>query len=90
MMGQLKKFSLQMTGGANIASIIVMLLIGYSGFINPVSFPRLSNIGLLFPIISSYQPYFSYFVAYYQAKVQHYTIVGLCCLLWTGTNLLPY
>lgn len=50
MMGQLKKFSLQMTGGANIASIIVMLLIGYSGFINPVSFPRLSNIGLLFPL----------------------------------------
>ena len=50
MMGQLKKFSLQMAGGANIASIIVMLLIGYSGFINPVSFPRLSNIGLLFPL----------------------------------------
>ena len=48
MMGQLKKFSLQMAGGANIASIIVMLLIGYSGFINPVSFPRLSNIGALF------------------------------------------
>lgn len=50
MPGQLKKLGLQMMGGANVASVVVMLLIGYSGFINPVDFPRLSNIGLVFPL----------------------------------------
>ena len=50
MLKKFKKFTLQMIGGANVASIVIMLLIGYSGFINPERFPKLSNIGLIFPL----------------------------------------
>ena len=37
--------------GANIASIIVMLLVGYSGRLNPAEHPVLSCTGLFFPIL---------------------------------------
>ncbi|MBR5919510.1 MAG: endonuclease/exonuclease/phosphatase family protein, partial [Prevotella sp.] len=39
-----------MITGANIATIVLMLLVGYSDRLNPVDFPRLSNIGLTFPL----------------------------------------
>lgn len=48
----MKKFSritIQMIGGANVASILLMLFIGHADMIPPESFPKLSNIGLLFP-----------------------------------------
>ena len=50
MLGQFKKFILQMAGGANVASIVMMLFIGHADLINPERFPRLSNIGLIFPL----------------------------------------
>lgn len=45
----IKTFTLQIVAGANIATILVMLALGYSDRINPASFPILSNGGLLFP-----------------------------------------
>lgn len=50
MIKQLKKITLQMMAGANLATIVLMLLIGYSGCLNPVSHPTLANAGLVFPI----------------------------------------
>lgn len=50
MIKQLKKITLQMMAGANLATIVLMLLIGYSGCLNPVSHPTLSNAGLVFPV----------------------------------------
>lgn len=37
--------------GANVASILVMLLIGHADLLQPVNFPKLSNIGLVFPAL---------------------------------------
>ncbi len=39
-----------MIAGANVATIILMFLVGYSDYLNPVSHPMLSNLGLLFPV----------------------------------------
>lgn len=50
MIKKLKVFTLQMIAGANIASIILMLAVGYSDRLNPASFPLLSNVGLAFPL----------------------------------------
>ncbi|MBM6992310.1 MAG: endonuclease/exonuclease/phosphatase family protein [Prevotella sp.] len=50
MIKKLKAFTLQMIAGANIATIIIMLAVGYSDRLNPVSFPLLCNAGLTFPI----------------------------------------
>ncbi len=50
MIKKLKVFTLQMIAGANIASILFMLAVGYSDRINPASFPVLSTVGLTFPV----------------------------------------
>jgi len=47
---KLKNFSIQMMAGANIATIIVMLLVGYSDRLNPTDHPMLSTVGMTFPI----------------------------------------
>ena len=45
-----KEFTYKMIAGANVATIVVMLIVGFSDFFNPESFPALSNVGLLFPV----------------------------------------
>ena len=50
MLKQLKKFTIQMIAGANVATIICMWLVGYSDRLSPESFPMLSNAGLVFPV----------------------------------------
>lgn len=51
MIDKLKKFTLQVIGGANVAAIILMLLVGYSGHLNPVDHPALANLGLTYPAL---------------------------------------
>lgn len=50
MIKQLKSFTVKLISGANVATVIIMLLFGYSGYVNPQSFSYLSFTGLLFPI----------------------------------------
>lgn len=49
MLKQLKRFTLRMIAGANVATILLMLLVGYSDRLDPSVYPKLSNIGLTFP-----------------------------------------
>src|SRR5574344_415338 len=49
MIRKLKQFTVQMVAGANIATVILMFLVGYSDRLNPMDYPTLSNIGLSFP-----------------------------------------
>lgn len=51
MFKQLKKFTIQMVAGANVATIVVMFLVGYSDRLHPADFPILSNVGLGFPVL---------------------------------------
>lgn|SRR5574344_423282 len=50
MLKALKKVTVQMIAGANIATCIVMFLVGFSDYINPATHPFLACIGLTFPI----------------------------------------
>ena len=50
MIKQLQKFTVQMLSGANVATIVSMLLLGYSDRLNPVDHPMLSTVGMAFPI----------------------------------------
>lgn len=50
MIGQLKVFTLRMIAGANLATILMMLLVGFSGRLNPDNHPMLSNANLFFPV----------------------------------------
>lgn len=49
MLKQLKRVTLRMIAGANVATILLMLLVGYSDRLDPSVYPKLSNIGLTFP-----------------------------------------
>lgn len=49
MIKQLKTFTVQLLTGANIATIVVLLLVGYSDRLNPTDHPMLSTVGMTFP-----------------------------------------
>ena len=50
MIRQLKRLTVQLVAGANVATVILMFLVGYSDRINPVSHPILATVGLIFPV----------------------------------------
>ncbi len=45
-----KEFTIKMIAGANVASAIIMLLVGYSDVLSPEKYPAFTNAGLLFPV----------------------------------------
>ena len=50
MIKQLKTFTINLVAGANIATVILMLLAGYSDRLNPTDYPMLSCLNLAFPV----------------------------------------
>ncbi len=50
MFRELKTLTVRMIAGANVATVVLMLLVGYSDRLSPEHFPVLSTIGLLFPV----------------------------------------
>ena len=50
MIRQLKQFTVNLVAGANVATVALMLLCGYSDFISPVRHPNLSWLGMIFPL----------------------------------------
>ena len=51
MLDGLKDFTVKMIAGANVATIVFMLLVGYSDLLNPAKFPAFTNAG--FPAAGS-------------------------------------
>lgn len=47
----LKNFTISMVAGANVATATIMLLTGFSSYINPVNHAILAQAGLAFPIL---------------------------------------
>ena len=47
---KIKKAVLGILVGANVATIVLMLVVGYAGRVSPVSYPMLSNLSMLFPV----------------------------------------
>ena len=46
----IKKITVQMFAGANVATVALMLLTGFSDRLNPVEHPMLSTLGMAFPV----------------------------------------
>lgn len=51
MLRELKKYTRRLIAGANIATIVLMLLLGFSGYVSPASHPRACVLSLLFPVL---------------------------------------
>jgi endonuclease/exonuclease/phosphatase family metal-dependent hydrolase len=82
MLKQLKTITLRMVAGANIATIIVMAIIGYSYLVNPVKHPTLSSIGLTFPIFLCVNLAFLFFWVAFHKKWIWIPLAGyLVCLI---------
>lgn len=61
MIKQLKTLTVNIVAGANAATVLLMLLAGYSDHINPVRFPLLSNMGMAFPVFLAANLLFLFF-----------------------------
>ena len=75
-MKQLSKITFQLLAGANCATIILMFLVGNADMINPVSFPRLSNIGLIYPFFLFVNLLFLVFWLFVKARYAIIPFVG--------------
>lgn len=51
MIKDIKDFVLRMVAGANVATALLMLAVGFSDRLDPVSHPLLANAGLVFPVL---------------------------------------
>ena len=76
-MRTIKKFTLQMIAGANIATVLVTLLIGYSDRLHPESHPTLAVLGLAFPFFLVMNLAFLLFWLIFKPKGALIPIVGL-------------
>ncbi|MGN0281002.1 MAG: endonuclease/exonuclease/phosphatase family protein [Prevotella sp.] len=90
MIQQLKTFTLKMVAGANIATIVVMFLIGYSDFINPIKHPMLSTIGLAFPIVLAINLCFLFFWLIVLRRMAFIPIIGFIMCYIPVRKYIPF
>ena len=77
MLKTIKTFTRNLIIGANVATVIIMLLVGYSGRLNPESFPILSNACLSFPIFLVINIFFLFFWLLFYPKGALVSLLGI-------------
>ena len=68
MQTNIKKWFVQLASGANVATIVVMLLVGYSDRVNPVGHPFVATLGLTFPVFMAINLAFMVFWAFFKLR----------------------
>jgi len=82
MFRKIKRLTQHIIIGANTATIIIMLLIGFSDRINPETSPMMSNIGLLFPVLLVINFAFLLFWLVFTPKCAVFPVAGyILCFL---------
>ena len=74
-----KEFTYKMVAGANVATIIIMLLVGFSDFFQPEKFAALANLGLLFPVFLIVNLGFLLFWLLFRSKYAIIRLLDLFC-----------
>ena len=72
----LKKWIVQLASGANVATILVMLAVGYSDRFNPASHPLIATLGLTFPLVLAINAAFLVFWAFFKLRRVVIPLVG--------------
>ena len=72
----LKKWIVQLASGANVATILVMLAVGYSDRFNPASHPLIATLGLTFPLFLAINAAFLVFWAFFKLRRVVIPLVG--------------
>ena len=68
-----------MIAGANVATVISMLLVGYSDRLNPADHPLLSTAGMVFPLFLLVNFAFLFFWLIFKWRMIWISVVGLVC-----------
>lgn len=76
MIRQLKKITVNMVAGANVATVVLMWLVGYSDYVNPVGHPYIASVGLLFPFFLVINLGFLFFWLMFKFKMIVIPILG--------------
>ena len=76
MIKQLKQFTVNLVAGANIATVALMLLSGFSDRFNPVDYPLLSCLGMAFPIFLLFNLAFLFFWLLFKWKKLWIPVLG--------------
>ena len=79
MFKQLKKFTVQMFAGANVATVVSMLLVGYSDRLNPADHPLLSTVGMSFPLFLLVNFAFLFFWLVFKWRMIWISVLGFVC-----------
>ena len=79
MIKQLKKFTVQMFAGANVATVVMMLLAGFSDRLNPAEHPLLSTMGMSFPFLLFVNLAFLFFWLIFKWRMMWITVLGYVC-----------
>ena len=85
MLRNFKRFTLQVVAGANLATIFMMLFVGFSDRFNPVNHQVLANAGLVFPVFLAIN--FGFLLALLQEEGSFAFSCGLSCVLCARKNL---
>lgn len=76
MAGMIKRLTLQMIAGADVATIIIMLLVGNVDRVDPTEHPLLSNLGLAFPLFLLANFCFLVFFAFFKRRYMLVPLLG--------------
>jgi len=89
MIKQLKKFTINLIAGANVATVLVMLLTGYADRLHPVAHPLLSCLGMVFPIMLLVNLLFLFFWIVFHWRKMWIPIVGYVLVYVPITIYMP-
>lgn len=90
MLRGLKTFTARAVVGANVATIVLMLLVGYSDRLSPESFPLLSTLGLLFPALLFANLGFLFFWLLFKVRLVIIPFLGFLVCYFPLRTYLPF
>ena len=89
MIKQLKSFTVNLVAGANVATVLLMLLAGYADHIDPSAHPTLSCMGMTFPIFLIANLLFLFFWLTFKWKRAWIPILGYVLSYGPLTTYMP-
>ena len=89
-MKRFKTITLRVIAGANVATVLIMLLLGYSGCFNPVEHPILACSTLLFPIFLVFNLLFLVFWLFFYWRGAIIPFVGYLICYFPIRTYIPF
>ena len=83
----IKIFTIRMIAGANVASVILMMAVGYSDHLSPEHFALLSTAGLFLSPFPFRQFLLFVLLADCQGAICSYSVFGLFAVLCVGKEI---